>query len=231
MASYLITHIEYKKDAKWHLLKIYGPHQKRTSTVNVDGKWVTKEVKPDVITEDGVELDCTTSEWHQGVIRDLFMDSYNMEENPYARRGLPKDLSDELNAEYTEMNAKAEENAKGGYSGKYWYAESYCTLSELNHMAASKIEAFKTNVEKTTDLTFHDTINKKLDAVLDLLKNRPIITRNEDSEYVDSLAYLWNEEFYDILNLSAYINHIMDLVNTFTGIYNTEDMRIVVHIE
>ena len=244
MSSYLTVHIEYKRDGKWNLLKMYGPHINRVTTRRYsDG--TTEEIEEEPtggILPDGTKLDVHDNSWHQGIIRDLFCSRTFESEESLCDRGLPTDMSDELSAKFKEMEKEATSD-DDGINRKWWYSESYCTLAELSAAVEKRLDKFKEDLSKYNDLLYNNKTNSKLDEILCLL-DPSIKTKNsstddydkEDDEYYETdyeeqIDYLWDEEFYDILWLKNFCSNIYSYAEEFAEIYNDNDIRIVVYID
>jgi hypothetical protein len=248
MSSYLSVFIEYKKNNKWNLLKLYGPHIKRITKYNENGKWVEEEESPDLVSQDGIKLDLHDHIWYQGIVRDFFNSgSFESEEN-ICDRGLPKDISEELTTKFQAMK----DDYTSSNEHKWWYSETYCTLSELNSAVENRLTKFKEDLSKYTNLLYNNKTNQKLDKILNLLESdgrdkndskdkskSPTIvedegntldTTNDTDYYEEQINYLWNEDFFDILCLRFFVSRIYAYVEDFAEVYNENDVRIITYI-
>ncbi len=248
MSSYLSVFIEYKKNNKWNLLKLYGPHIKRITKYNENGKWVEEEDSPDLISQDGIKLDLHDHIWYQGIVRDFFNSGSFESEESICNRGLPNDISEELANKFQTM--KDECTSPNEY--KWWYSESYCTLAELNSAVENRLTKFKEDLSKYTNLFYNNKTNQKLDKILNLLEpddrcknndkdkdkastavkddDNNIDVTDDANYYEEQINYLWNEDFFDILCLRFFVSRIYAYAEDFAEVYHENDVRIITYI-
>ena len=230
MSTYLNTHVEYKKDDKWHLLKTYGPYQHSTESRYENGKWITKEKEPDGVLSDGTKLDAHDSDYVQGPARDFFSpNGFGIVAEGLTGRGLPDDLSDELVAKFQKMN---EEIKKNSSFGKWWYNETYCTLGELQNALDAQIEKFKSQISNYTNQIYNNKTNKKLDKILSLLDTSIKVDKNEEEfDYQEILDSLWEEDFWDLMIIHSYIYNISKDIEKYVSVYRPSDVRLILYFD
>jgi hypothetical protein len=231
MASYLNAYIEYRKkdDPNWHLLKLYSPYQKHTSSSFDGEKWTHMTDEPNAVTTQGEKLDSHSCMWYQGSIRDFFSPiSMSDVGDDFIDRGWPEDMSDELKAKFKEE--LTEKDSNGSRLGKWWYNESHCTLAELHSVLDDFLSKFKSKVSRYYEKEYARKTQNKLDQILGLLSKEPVKHQDEeDEEFVEDIDYLWDEEFFDILMLKHFVYHVHALAEDYAEIYSDHDIRLIMY--
>lgn len=235
---------------KWEKLKAYYPFKKRTYKAydDVNAQWYDKDTTPDL---EAGERGFTEMHklWKQGSIRDLFSSRTMFIDNKFSDRGLPDDLSDDVRAwfdrELAEQQRKDKEHeekygSKPFGAGKWWWGESYATLSELEEHFDKIRENWEKNVRKElTNIKKVSDYNKIFSAINDVLKavgGTPKKVKDEgftkeDLECAEEgLDYYLTEEIFDVFNLWAFICAIEDIVEAFSnGLVSSSDIRVIVY--
>lgn len=224
MSTYLTAHIEYKKDGKWHLLKLYGPHIKHTHSQYQDGAWVDKTNDPDVVLSDNSGLDSHDEFSYQSIIRDFFNPSSLDNAENLTDKGFPNDMSDELKQKFDNITESR------------LYNKTYCTLSELETAVEKKFDQFRFNLNQQTAAQYNKNTNAKLDKIISILDEHSQEIRassnsfpHEDTDCQTSIEYLWQEEFTDIIILKQFVNYIASLAEDFVEVYNNDRVRLIMY--
>lgn len=236
--------IEVRKDDKWQLLYALYPYEPRKVEIVKDGKIETVVSEPYMKDINNVELDCFTKFWQQGSVRDLFN---NMMINTHlAKRGLPQDISDGAKAWFDKQlveieREKKEYKEKYGkektWGGKWWFNESYATLSELRKVFDKMYEDWKDRTLRLVDDKWKNSIIvQRLDA-LDAKIDKALggeVKENESQEegyYEEDIEYAFGDDLFDVMNVYAFIQTIRQFVESLTSShwYNDENIRIVTY--
>jgi hypothetical protein len=236
--------IEVRKDDKWHLLYALYPFEPRKIERVIDGKIETIDAKPYTTCENNVGYDRFIKFWKQGSVRDLFNNM--MINSPVAKRGLPKDISEEVRTWFDEKLAEVEEEKnrykeKYGeerpWSGKWWYSESYATLPELWKVFDKMYEEWKARTLRLVDDKWKNSvIVQRLDAI-DVKIDKALggeVKENETHEegyYEEDIEYAFGDDLFDVMNVYAFIQTVRQFVESLTSShwYNDENIRIVTY--
>lgn len=231
---------EWKKlkkcDYKWTLVKLYteANHGYHPTDWDITIGDVNREEKEPgwrriPLAKEGTKLDeniCYCD--NGGIIRDNFISDRGWGDRDYdvADRGWPDDMSDDLKQEFTrDMD--------------YTWGHTYVTLSEWNKIFNSEFEVFKKKIAKKIQETEFKQVNEKLDLLTKLVKD-PSYTppkkkkkKNEDEDettcYEDTLEYIWEEDFWDLMMIRREINRAYDAIESF-GYMADGDVRIIYYL-
>ena len=234
---------------KWEKLKAYYPFKKQTYKAydSDNAQWYDKDTTPDLEAGDKAFTEIHKL-WRQGSVRDMFSRSMLNESNFY-NRGLPSDLSDEVKAwfdrELAEQARKDKEyeekyGSKPFGAGKWWWGESYATLSELEEHFDKIRENWEKNVRKElTNIKKVSDYNKIFSAINDVLKavgSTPKKVKDEGFTKEDlegaeeALDFYLTEEIFDVFNLWAFIQSIQDIVESLSNdSVSNSDIRVIVY--
>lgn len=241
MSSYANFFIEVKnkENGKWELLKGYYPFvQKEYTDYELDMP-VKKLSEPDLICADGSGLTKMGRLWRQGTVRDLFSRSY-FNDTELADRGFPADMSEDAKAYFDAKLKKIEDEneayfAKYGqkktWGGKWWWGESYVTLSELEGIFDKKLEKWKNDLKKYYSKKLTNSILvKKNDELYNLVnkvletvggkpkKERKVVTDKEEIDDVEGyIDYLLDEEIWDLFQIHSFFTSVNDITEILTN--------------
>ena len=255
MGTYANFFIEAKlSDGKWHLLRGYVPFEEKTvTTYDFEGKPVKSTSTPDLTCDNGVKLQETDiSLCLQGYVRDLFSNTY-FNESGLNSRGFPDDMSVEAKSIFDKKLERIETEKKAYFEkygvektwgGKWWWGESYATITELEDLLGTTITKWQNRVKKAVGKILNDSVLvKKNDELFNLvnkvletvggkkLKEKKIKIPNENTDNPEEhLDYLLEDEFYDILSLNSLISSVRDICDIVTDV-SYKEIRVIVWLD
>ena len=167
-----------------------------------------------------------------GIIRDEFINprgiySYH-EDSDFADRGLPDDVSEEAK--------KYVEHKMGDYS----WGLTYVTLEEWDKVYQTRFEKFKNDLKDTYQkINYANGVEQKIEELYSVLvqkkepKKKAKKRKKENGEYTenyeDTLKYLWEEDFSDIMSIRSEIAKAYNFTEAF-GYVSSEDLRIIYYL-
>ena len=187
------------------------------------------DVKGSVFSEGDKLRECYFFCNNGGVVRDEFISDnwFNNEKWGFVKRGFPDDMTDDLKKAFKEDKDLA-----------YTWGHTYVMLSEWENVLDKKIAEFRKRLEEKMDAEQNKTVEHILSIILKKLdepdyKIPKDIKRNKEDEnepyYEDTVDYIWEEEFTDILTINEEIIRAMDIVSEFSYA-SPEDIRIVYYL-
>lgn len=240
--------IEVRKGDKWHLLYALYPFEPRKAYKVIDGRIETIDAKPYTTCENGIGYDRFIKLWKQGSVRDLFNNM--MINSPIAKRGLPDDISEDVKSWFDEKLAEVEEEKRKykekygeerSWSGKWWYNESYATVSELWKAYDGMYNNWKERTLRLVDDKWKNSvIIKRLDAIdekLDATLGKEVEKKESEEvtdycSYEEDIEYAFGDDLYDVMNLYAFIMTVEQLAESLnTNWYNDSDIRIITYTD
>jgi hypothetical protein len=158
-----------------------------------------------------------------GIIRDEYVSSRC--ESKFSERGYPSDMSDELREILKDDS--------------YTWSHTSVLLSEWQIERDRLVEEFKNKLIKSINNEKLNDISEKIDILMKMAKD-PFIEipqkekkQREDDEYDEygeynpTVEYLFEEDFWDILNVQHEINAAWHVVDEIYGWTSPEKIRIV----
>ena len=120
----------------------------------------------------------------------------------------------------------------------YTWSHTYITLSEWSKIFDSELERFRKKVTERIMKGELTKIDEKLNLLLikskDPFYEPPKKKKKKDEEdeslyYEESLDYLWDEEFWDLMMIRNEINRAHALTEHF-GYHTGEEIRIIYYL-
>lgn len=175
----------------------------------------------------GEKVSCST-EWvnNGGYIRDNYISINGWDKQPFTGRGIPSDISDEA----AKLMAPEPDTFFGG---DLKHSRTWVTLSEWEDLYNKKLEVFKRKLSELYSSKNNDSINKKLNLVLNHLG---VETEElKDEEYYDEgeqEEYIWEELFYELRDIENEITRNVTLAEQFLdGYVDYDNIRILYYID
>ena len=208
----------------WKLVKFYSNYDVKNIIVSdSDGEHPT-------FASDGIvngEKVSSSVEWcnNGGYIRDNYISTNGWESQSFTGRGIPSDISEEA----AKLMAP-EKNDLFGCDCKH--SRTWVTLSEWEELYNKKFEEFRRKISELYSSKNVDSINKKLNIVLNRLG---VETKEFNNEYYDEgeqKEYIWGELFEELRTIGDEISRNVALAEQFLdGIYvDYDDVRILYYI-
>jgi len=245
MSTYLNYYIEFKKDDRWNLVSILTPKEKLS--YNNYKKFV------DV---NGTEYHLTYECCKQGIIRDIFS-NHGWYDAPFADRGFPDDISDELKNLLKEEKFREWEEQKKSIDPDfvyntnlkrvprtrpismeedfkdYKYNKTYATLAEIALFYQKEISKAKDALKKQLEKDSFAKLNDRIDALEKLIetgKKPKKSTKKEMDDYYNPIQEL-EENISDIEFINSWIDGISAIVDFYTDSwYDLNDIRVICYI-
>ena len=208
----------------WKLVKFYSNYDVKNIIVSdSDGEHPT-------FVSDGIvngEKVSSSVEWcnNGGYIRDNYISTNGWESQSFTGRGIPSDISEEAaKLMAPEKNDLFECDCK--------HSRTWVTLSEWEELYNKKFEEFRRKISELYSSKNVDSINKKLNIVLNRLG---VETKEFNNEYYDEgeqEEYIWGELFEELRTIDDEISRNVALAEQFLdGVYvNYDDVRILYYI-
>ena len=166
-----------------------------------------------------------------GIIRDEYISSRNWGDTGvnFDERGFPDDMSDELKKVFSKEN-----------SLEYCWDMTYVTVAEWENAFKIRFEKFRNELTKRMMDNDFKKVNEKLDLIMKKVadpsfeypKNRKKKKGEEEPDgvyYEDSVKYMWEEEFWNLIAIRREIARAYDLTEMF-GWNPEEDIRIIYYL-
>ena len=208
----------------WKLVKFYSNYDVKNIIVSdSDGEHPT-------FASDGIvngEKVSSSVEWcnNGGYIRDNYISTNGWESQSFTGRGIPSDISEEA----AKLMAPEKDDLFGC---DYKYSRTWVTLSEWEELYNKKFEEFRRKISELYSSKNADSINKKLNIVLNRLG---VETKEFNNEYYDEgeqEEYIWGELFEELRTIGDEISRNVALAEQFLdGVYvDYDDVRILYYI-
>ena len=208
----------------WKLVKFYSNYDVKNRIVSdSDGEHPT-------FASDGIvngEKVSSSVEWcnNGGYIRDNYISTNGWESQSFTGRGIPSDISEEA----AKLMAP-EKNDLFGCDCKH--SRTWVTLSEWEELYNKKFEEFRRKISELYSSKNTDSINKKLNIILNRLG---VETKEFNNEYCDEgeqKEYIWGELFEELRTIGDEISRNVALAEQFLdGVYvDYDDVRILYYI-
>ena len=208
----------------WKLVKFYSNYDVKNIIVSdSDGEHPT-------FASDGIvngEKVSSSVEWcnNGGYIRDNYISTNGWESQSFTGRGIPSDISEEA----AKLMAPEKDDLFGCDCK---HSRTWVTLSEWEELYNKKFEEFRRKISELYSSKNADSINKKLNIVLNRLG---VETKEFNNEYYDEgeqEEYIWGELFEELRTIGDEISRNVALAEQFLdGVYvDYDDVRILYYI-
>lgn len=208
----------------WKLVKFYSNYDVKNIIVSdLDGEHPT-------FASDGIvngEKVSSSVEWcnNGGYIRDNYISTNGWESQSFTGRGIPSDISEEA----AKLMAPEKDDLFGCDCK---HSRTWVTLSEWEELYNKKFEEFRRKISELYSSKNADSINKKLNIVLNRLG---VETKESNNEYYDEgeqEEYIWGELFEELRTIGDEISRNVALAEQFLdGVYvDYDDVRILYYI-
>lgn len=208
----------------WKLVKFYSNYDVKNIIVSdSDGEHPT-------FASDGIvngEKISSSVEWSNngGYIRDNYISTNGWESQSFTGRGIPSDISEEA----AKLMAPEKDDLFGCDCK---HSRTWVTLSEWEELYNKKFEEFRLKISELYSSKNADSINKKLNIVLNRLG---VETKEFNNEYYDEgeqEEYIWGELFEELRTIGDEISRNVALAEQFLdGVYvDYDDVRILYYI-
>ena len=208
----------------WKLVKFYSNYDvKNRIVLDSDGEHP-------IFASDGVvngEKVSSSVEWcnNGGYIRDNYISTNGWESQSFTGRGVPSDISEEA----AKLMAPEKDDLFGF---DYKHSRTWVTLSEWEELYNKKFEEFKRKISELYSSKNADSINKKLNIVLNRLGVETEEFKNEYYDEGEQEEYIWEELFEELRAIDDEISRNVALAEQFLdGVYvDYDDVRILYYI-
>lgn len=157
-----------------------------------------------------------------GAVRDDYISSSGWSKSKFSGRGLPGDVSDEV---------------KNDILSDYHYDITWVTLSEWEEAFDAAKDKFQRELEKRFEKQSKDEISRKLDNILNTLKNpdykpRRVKKSTDDDDYYfeDTVEYMFDEEIWTLFVLQMEIDRTEFILEEFGDWWTSQDVRIIYYL-
>lgn len=208
----------------WKLVKFYSNYDVKNRIVS------DSDGEHPIFVSDGIvngEKVSSSVEWcnNGGYIRDNYISTNGWESQSFTGRGIPSDISEEA----AKLMAPEKDELFGC---DYKHSRTWVTLSEWEELYNKKFEEFKRKISELYSSKNADSINKKLNIVLNRLG---VETKEFNNEYYDEgeqEEYIWEELFEELRAIDDEISRNVALAEQFLdGVYvDYDDVRILYYI-
>ena len=208
----------------WKLVKFYSNYDvKNRIVLDSDGEHP-------IFASDGVvngEKVSSSVEWcnNGGYIRDNYISTNGWESQSFTGRGVPSDISEEA----AKLMAPEKDDLFGC---DYKHSRTWVTLSEWEELYNKKFEEFRRKISELYSSKNADSINKKLNIVLNRLGVETEEFKNEYYDEGEQEEYIWEELFEELRAIDDEISRNVALAEQFLdGVYvDYDDVRILYYI-
>ena len=208
----------------WKLVKFYSNYDVKNRIVS------DSDGEHPIFASDGIvngEKVSSSVEWcnNGGYIRDNYISTNGWESQSFTGRGIPSDISEEA----AKLMAPEKDDLFGC---DYKHSRTWVTLSEWEELYNKKFEEFRRKISELYSSKNADSINKKLNIVLNRLG---VETKEFNNEYYDEgeqEEYVWGELFEELRTIGDEISRNVALAEQFLdGVYvDYDDVRILYYI-
>ena len=208
----------------WKLVKFYSNYDVKNIIVSdSDGEHPT-------FVSDGIvngEKVSSSVEWcnNGGYIRDNYISTNGWESQSFTGRGIPLDISEEA----AKLMAPEKDDLFGCDCK---HSRTWVTLSEWEELYNKKFEEFRRKISELYSSKNADSINKKLNIVLNRLGVETEEFKNEYYDEGEQEEYIWEELFEELRAIDDEISRNVALAEQFLdGVYvDYDDVRILYYI-
>ena len=208
----------------WKLVKFYSNYDVKNRIVS-DSDGEHPMFAPDGVVNG--EKVSSSIEWDNngGYIRDNYISTNGWDSQPFTGRGIPSDISEEA----AKLMAP-EKDVLFGCDCKH--SRTWVTLAEWEELYNKKFKEFKHEIFKFYSSKNADSINKKLNIVLNKLGVETEEFENENYDEGEQEEYIWGELFEELTAIGDEISRNVALAEQFlNGVYvGYDDVRILYYI-
>ena len=208
----------------WKLVKFYSNYDVKNRIVS-DSDGEHPMFAPDGVVNG--EKVSSSIEWDNngGYIRDNYISTNGWDSQPFTGRGIPSDISEEA----AKLMAP-EKDVLFGCDCKH--SRTWVTLAEWEELYNKKFKEFKHEIFKFYSSKNADSINKKLNIVLNKLGVETEEFENENYDEGEQEEYIWGELFEELTAIGDEISRNVALAEQFlNGVYvGSDDVRILYYI-
>ena len=208
----------------WKLVKFYSNYDVKNRIVS------DSDGEHPIFASDGIvngEKVSSSVEWcnNGGYIRDNYISTNGWESQSFTGRGIPSDISEEA----AKLMAPEKDDLFGC---DYKHSRTWVTLSEWEELYNKKFEEFKRKISELYSSKNADSINKKLNIVLNRLGVETEEFKNEYYDEGEQEEYIWEELFEELRAIDDEISRNVALAEQFLdGVYvDYDDVRILYYI-
>ena len=208
----------------WKLVKFYSNYDVKNRIVS------DSDGEHPIFVSDGIvngEKVSSSVEWcnNGGYIRDNYISTNGWESQSFTGRGVPSDISEEA----AKLMAPEKDDLFGC---DYKHSRTWVTLSEWEELYNKKFEEFKRKISELYSSKNADSINKKLNIVLNRLGVETEEFKNEYYDEGEQEEYIWEELFEELRAIDDEISRNVALAEQFLdGVYvDYDDVRILYYI-
>lgn len=208
----------------WKLVKFYSNYDVKNRIVS------DSDGEHPIFVSDGIvngEKVSSSVEWcnNGGYIRDNYISTNGWESQSFTGRGIPSDISEEA----AKLMAPEKDELFGC---DYKHSRTWVTLSEWEELYNKKFEEFKRKIFELYSSKNADSINKKLNIVLNRLGVETEEFKNEYYDEGEQEEYIWEELFEELRAIDDEISRNVALAEQFLdGVYvDYDDVRILYYI-
>ena len=208
----------------WKLVKFYSNYDVKNRIIS------DSDGEHPIFASDGVvngEKVSSSVEWcnNGGYIRDNYISTNGWESQSFTGRGIPSDISEEA----AKLMAPEKDELFGC---DYKHSRTWVTLSEWEELYNKKFEEFKRKISELYSSKNADSINKKLNIVLNRLGVETKEFNNEYCDEAEQKEYIWGELFEELRTIGDEISRNVALAEQFLdGVYvDYDDVRILYYI-
>ena len=208
----------------WKLVKFYSNYDVKNRIVS------DSDGEHPIFVSDGIvngEKVSSSVEWcnNGGYIRDNYISTNGWESQSFTGRGVPSDISEEA----AKLMAPEKDDLFGCDCK---HSRTWVTLSEWEELYNKKFEEFKRKISELYSSKNADSINKKLNIVLNRLGVETEEFKNEYYDEGEQEEYIWEELFEDLRAIDNEISRNIALAEQFLdGVYvDYDDVRILYYI-
>lgn len=208
----------------WKLVKFYSNYDVKNRIVS------DSDGEHPIFVSDGIvngEKVSSSVEWcnNGGYIRDNYISTNGWESQSFTGRGVPSDISEEA----AKLMAPEKDELFGC---DYKHSRTWVTLSEWEELYNKKFEEFKRKISELYSSKNADSINKKLNIVLNRLGVETEESKNEYYDEGEQEEYIWEELFEELRAIDDEISRNVALAEQFLdGVYvDYDDVRILYYI-
>lgn len=213
-----------KIPTKWELVKFYSNYDVKNSIV-FDKNGEHPLYEPDgYINGEKVSL---TNKWYNngGCIRDNFISVNGWDLQKFTGRGIPDDISEEA----AKLMAPEKDDL---FNCDCKHSRTWVKLTEWEELYNKKLEEFKSKIFELYSNKNADSINMKLNILLNKFGVKTEEFKNEYYDEGEQEEYIWEELFEELRFIDDEISRNLALAEHFLdGKYiNYDDIRILYYI-
>lgn len=208
----------------WKLVKFYSDYDIKNRIVS-DFKGEHPMFEPDGVL-DGEEV-VSSYKWvnNGGCIRDNYISINGWDSQSFTGRGVPSDISEEA----AKLMAPEKDDLFGCDCK---HSRTWVTLTEWEELYNKKFEEFKNKISELYSNKNANSINKKLDIILNKLGVETKESKNENYDEAEQEEYIWKELFWELRTIGNEISRNEALAEQFLNciLCNYDDVRILYYI-